>query len=104
MNRLNEFFAPKLHKVTSKAELRADDRTYVMGGENIIAAPTGNTSTNVARVQLLQVVPAAVLFTPFLVLFANLAKKSYEAKVEEAHSQGDYEEFLEESTQSRTER
>ena len=32
-------------------------------------------------------------------LVADLAKKSQEAKVEEAHSQGDYEEFLEESAQ-----
>ena len=101
MNRLNKFYVPKLHQVASKVELRADDRTYVMGGEITIAAPTGNTSTNVTRVELLQVVPAAVPFTP-LVLFANLSKKSYEAKVEEAHSQG--EEFLEESAQSRTER
>ena len=104
MNRLNKFYAPKLHTVASKAELRADDRTHVMGGEITIAAPTGNTSTNVAaRVQLLQVVPAAVPFTP-LVLFGYLAKKSYEVKVEEVYSQGDYEEFLEESSQSRTKR
>ena len=36
-------------------------------------------------------------------LVAYLAKESQEAKVEEAHSQGDYEEFLEESAQNRTE-
>ena len=36
-------------------------------------------------------------------LVADLSKKSQEDKVEEAHSQGDYEEFLEESAQSRTE-
>ena len=35
---------------------------------------------------------------------ADLAKKSQEAKVEEAHWQGDYEVFLEESAQSCTER
>ena len=38
----------------------------VMGGEITIAAPTGNTSTNVARVQLLQIVPAAEPFTPMV--------------------------------------
>ena len=48
------------------AELRADETTYVMGGEITIAAPTGNTSTNVARVQLLQVVPVAGFFTPLV--------------------------------------
>ena len=37
-------------------------------------------------------------------LVADLAKKSQEAKVEEAHTQGDYEVFLEESAQSCTER
>ena len=43
------------------AELRTDDRI-----ENTIAAPTGNTRTNVALVQLLQVVVAAVPFTPLV--------------------------------------
>ena len=66
INRFNKFYAPMLHKVASKAELRADDHTYVMGGEITIAAPTGNTSTNVARVQLLQVAPAAEPFTPWV--------------------------------------
>ena len=37
-------------------------------------------------------------------LVACLAKESQEVKVEEAHSQGDYEEFLEKSAQNRTER
>ena len=93
INRLNKFYAPKLHKVASKAELRTDDRIYVVGGENTIAAPTGNTRTNVARVQLLEVVLAAKPFT-LGSLVADLAKKSPEAKVEEAHSQRDYEVFL----------
>ena len=52
---------------------------------SFVQATTGNTSTSVARVQLLQVVPAAAPFTLW-VLCPNLAKKSYEAKVEEEES------------------
>ena len=43
-------------------------------------------------------------FSLFGSLVAGLAKKSQEAKVDEAHSQGDYEVFLEESAQSCFER
>ena len=79
INRLNNFCTPKLHKLASKAEFSAGDRTHVIGGEITIAAPTGITCTNVARVQLLQ---AALLES----LVAYLAKESQGAKVEEVHS------------------
>ena len=60
VNRLNTFFAPKLHKAASKAEISADDRIYVnMGGDIKTAAPTGIAGTNVARVQLLRADPVS---------------------------------------------
>ena len=59
---LHKFYAPKLHKLGSKAEFSADDRTYVIGGEITIAAPTGITGTNVFHVQLLQADPASEPF------------------------------------------
>merc|ERR1711916_164025 len=120
INRLNKFYAPKLHKAAPKAELSADDRVYVnMGGEITTAAPTGIAGTNVPQVQLLQADPAAEPFTSKLEknhegfngvvsligsLVADLAKESQEAKVEEANQQGDYEEYMKESAQSRAEK
>ena len=60
MNRLNKFYAPKLHKAASKAEISADDRFYVnMGGDIKTAAPPGIAGTNVARVQLLRADPVS---------------------------------------------
>merc|ERR1712136_291094 len=120
INRLNKFYAPKLHKAAPKAELSADDRTYVsMGGEITTAAPTGIAGTNVARVKLLQADPVAAPFTSKLEknhegfngvssligsLIADLAKESQEAKVEEDHSQSEYEGFMKESSQSRADK
>merc|ERR1719434_220613 len=120
INRLNKFYAPKLHKAAPKAELSADDRTYVsMGGEITTVAPTGIAGTNVARVKLLQADPVAAPFTSKLEknhegfngvssligsLIADLAKESQEAKVEEDHSQSEYEGFMKESSQSRADK
>merc|ERR1712136_673443 len=120
VNRLNKFYAPKLHKAAPKAELSSDDRIYVnMGGEITTAAPTGIAGTNVARVQLLQADPVSEPFSSKLEknhegysgvvsligsLVADLAKESQEAKVDEDHSQGDYEDFTKESAQSRAEK
>jgi len=117
INRLNKFYAPKLHKAAPKAELSADDRIYVnMGGEITTAAPTGIAGTNVARVQLLQADPVSEPFSSKLEknhegysgvvsligsLVADLAKESQEAKVEEDHSQQEYEAFMAESAASR---
>ena len=82
---------PKLHKVAPKAD----------------------------RVQMLQVDPVAEPFTSKLEkneqgfkgvasligsLVADLTKESQEAKVEEDHSQGDYEGFMKDSSQSRAEK
>ena len=65
-----------------------------MGGQITIAGPTGNTSTNVARVQLLQVV-----------LAAGSRQEVAGGQGERGPlAQGDYEVFLEESVQSCTER
>merc|ERR1719323_2737957 len=64
INRLNKFYAPKLHKAAPKAELSADDRIYVnMGGEITTVAPTGIAGTNVPQVQLLQADPVSEPFT-----------------------------------------
>merc|ERR1712135_95438 len=64
VNRLNKFYAPKLHKAAPKAELSADDRIYVnMGGEITTAAPTGIAGTNVAHVQLSQADPVSEPFS-----------------------------------------
>jgi len=120
INRLNKFYAPKLHKAAPKAELSADDRTYVnMGGEITTAAPTGIAGTNVARVQLLQADPVAEPFTSKLdknhegfngvasligSLVADLTKESQESKVEEDHSQAEYEGFMKDSAQSRADK
>merc|ERR1711916_205586 len=117
VNRLNKFYAPKLHKAAPKAELSSDDRIYVnMGGEITTAAPTGIAGTNVARVQLLQADPVSEPFSSRLEknregysgvvsligsLVADLAKESQEAKVEEEHSQQEYEAFMAESSVSR---
>ena len=103
-----------------KAELSADDRIYVnMGGEITTAAPTGIAGTNVARVQLLQADPVSERFSSkyqknhegfsgvvSLIgsLVADLAKESQEAKVEEDHSQQEYEAFMAESAASRAEK
>jgi len=91
VNRLNKFYAPKLHKAAPKAD----------------------------RVQLLQVGPVAEPFTSKLEkneqgfngvasligsLVADLAKESQEAKVEEDRSQGEYEGFMKDSSQSRAEK
>ena len=120
INRLNKFYAPKLHKAAPKAELSADDRIYVnMGGEITTAAPTGIAGTNVARVQLLQADPVSEPFSSkyqknhegfsgvvSLIgsLVADLAKESQEAKVDEDHSQQVYEAFMAESAASRAEK
>merc|ERR1712136_271492 len=91
INRLNKFYAPKLLKPAPKAD----------------------------RVQLLQVGPVAEPFTSKLEkneqgfngvasligsLVADLAKESQEAKVEEDRSQGEYEGFMKDSSQSRAEK
>jgi len=120
INRLNKFYAPKLHKAAPKAELSADDHIYVnMGGEITTAAPKGIAGTNVARVQLLQADPVSEPFSSkyqknhegfsgvvSLIgsLVADLAKESQEAKVEEDHSQQEYEAFMAESAASRAEK
>ena len=117
---LHKFYAPKLHKAAPKAELSSDDRMYVnMGGEITTAAPTGIAGTNVARVQLLQAAPASEPFSSKLQknhegysgvlsligsLVADLAKESHEAKVEEDHSQQEYEAFMAESAASRAQK
>ena len=60
VKRLNKFYAPKLHKAVSKAEISADDRIYVnVGGDIKTVAPTGIAGTNVARVQLLRADPVS---------------------------------------------
>merc|ERR1712136_436780 len=120
INRLNKFYAPKLHKAAPKAELSADDHIYVnMGGEITTAAPKGIAGTNVARVQLLQADPVSEPFSSkyqknhegfsgvvSLIgsLVADLAKESQAAKVEEDHSQQEYEAFMAESAASRAEK
>ena len=114
VNRLNKFYAPRLHKAAPKAELSSNDRN--MGGEITTAAPTGIAGTNVARVQLLQADPVSEPFSSKLgkdhegysgvvsligSLVADLAKESQESKVDEEHSQQEYEAFMAESVASR---
>ena len=114
VNRLNKFYAPRLHKAAPKAELSSNDRN--MGGEITTAAPTGIAGTNVARVQLLQADPVSEPFSSRLgkdhkgysgvvslivSLVADLAKESQESKVHEEHSQQEYEAFMAESVASR---
>ena len=117
VNILNKFYAPRLHKAAPKAELSSDDRIYVnMGGEITTAAPTGIAGTNVARVQLLQADPVSEPFSSKLEknhegysgvvsligsLVADLATESQESKVDEEHSQQEYEAFMAESVASR---
>ena len=120
VNRLNKFCTPKLHKAAPKDELSSDDRMYVnMGGEITSAALTGIAGMNVARVQLLQADPVSEPFSSKLEknhegysgvlavigsLVADLAKESQEAKVEENHSQQEYEAFMAESAPSRAQK
>ena len=120
INRLNEFCSPRLHKALPKVELTADDRVYVnMGCEVTTAALAGIVSAYLGRFQMLRAVPAVVPFTSKLgknheeffgvalfigSLVADRVKESQEAKVEEAHSRADYEEFLKESAQSLTDK
>ena len=120
VNRLNKFYTPKLHKAAPKAELSAEDREYVnMGGEITIVAPTGVGGTHVARLHLLQAVPVAEPLTSKLEkdhegfngvssligsLFADLAKETQEAKVDEEHPQLEYEAFMSESAASRADK
>ena len=90
-----------------------------MGGEITTAAPTGIAGTNVARVQLLQAAPESEPFSSKLQknheghsgvlsligsLVADLTKESQEAKVEEDHSQEEYEACMAESAGSRAQK
>ena len=120
VNRINKFYASKLHEAESKAEISADDRIYVnMGGDIKTAAPTVIEDTNVARVQLLRADPVSEPFTSkqeknhegyvcvtSLIgsLIADLAKESKDAKVDEDHSQQEHEVFIAESAASRAEK
>ena len=120
VNRLNKFYAPKLHKAAPKAELSADVREYDnMGGEITTAAPTGDGGTHVACLHLLQAVPVAEPLTSKLEkdhegfngvssligsLFADLAEETQEAKVDEEHPRLEYEAFMSESAASRADK
>ena len=87
-----------------------------MGGEISTAAPTGIAGTSVARVQLLQADPVSEPFSSKLgknqegysgilaLIGSDLAKESQEAKVEEDHSQQEYEAFMAESAASRAQK